>query len=330
MIQLLAALLFVPSAHAIPEKDYAGRFEATVAPYARDHFVAGFLEGAKGIRVAYRKSRVEREKGLIVFAPGMGEGAFRYPELAYDLAQLGWSFYVLDPRGQGASDRLVSPIRSVYVESYDDYVEDLHRFVEQVVRPEGHPKTYLLTNSMGGLVGALELAAHPEDFRAAALSVPMFGFDLGGITEEQAYQLTKSMVAQGRGAEYAVGEGAPDLSWRPDPRSRHGHDSRLRQMMEYLEAHPAEACGGASIRWVLESIVALRRERAETPGSVPTLVLQGGRDETVPPGPQRAYCDRAADCRLERFKEGSHSLLTEDDAVRDAVLARVLGFFSEN
>ena len=42
---------------------------------------------------------------MLVISPGQGEPALKYAELVYDLKDTGYDIFVIDHRGQGASDR---------------------------------------------------------------------------------------------------------------------------------------------------------------------------------------------------------------------------------
>ncbi|HEV8689846.1 MAG TPA: alpha/beta fold hydrolase, partial [Ideonella sp.] len=107
---------------------------------------------------------------------GRTETYLKYKELAFDLARARYSVYIHDHRGQGMSPRLFTDADAHdkgHVERFDDYVEDLHAFVGQVVRPEQPGRLFLLAHSMGGGIAARYLQKYPDTFTAAALSSPM-------------------------------------------------------------------------------------------------------------------------------------------------------------
>ena len=100
----------------------------------------------------------------VVISSGRIESLVKYKELVYELYQNGYSVFIHDHRGQGMSGRLALNLQIGYVSDFDDYLQDLNIFVEQVVKPNSVAQLKLLCHSMGSAIGALYCLAHPEDF----------------------------------------------------------------------------------------------------------------------------------------------------------------------
>jgi lysophospholipase len=323
------ALLSAP-AFAISEKDYAKSFDSIIMPFYASAGVSGEFSGVGGIKISYRKFEVPDEKGAIVFSPGRGESYLTYPELEYDLVQAGFSVYVIDHRSQGYSGRIARDTQIVTVESYDNYVTDFTTFVDTVVNSEFHAHRYLLTNSMGGPIGALYLAKHPGTFERAVLSVPMFEIDTHGIPEPLGLELAKLETSIGHGDRFAKlgGEKPYDFNADKDCGSSDGHAVRRCEIANLVRANPATASGGSSYRWVVQSLETTRRIRKGlgTQIKIPVLIFQAGRDQIVLPGGENGFCAQAPSCTMIKFPSASHEILTERDEIRTPAVRSIIEF----
>jgi lysophospholipase len=80
----------------------------------------------------------------IVISSGRTESFLKYREVVFDLWQAGYSVSIMDHRGQGLSERILKAPKGAdadtsratheigYVDRFDDYVDDLKSFVDQV------------------------------------------------------------------------------------------------------------------------------------------------------------------------------------------------------
>lgn len=57
----------------------------------------------------------------------------KYYEMIYYFAKAGYSVYMVEHRGHGFSERSVSDMSMVTVNSFDDYVSDLDMFIREIV-----------------------------------------------------------------------------------------------------------------------------------------------------------------------------------------------------
>lgn len=340
------ALLLTTPALAISEKGYFDSFEHTVLPFYRASGVTGSFAGARGVQISYRKFEVPNEKGAIVFVPGRGESYLTYPELEYDLTRAGYSVYVIDPRSQGFSGRVVTTSRTVTlggvpvrvrdlvtVESFDFYVDDLKTFIDTVVTSKPHPHLFMLTNSMGGPIGAFYLAANPGIFERAVMSVPMFEINTHAFPEGVGLEVARIEVALGFGDHFASLGGEKPYNFAPhyDCASANGHDARRCEIDRLVFANPSTASGGSSYRWVVQSMDALIRIRKTGLArkvDLPILMFQAGADQVVRPGGENVFCGLAPHCELAFFPSSTHELLTERDELRAPALAKILSFFA--
>ncbi len=288
----------------------------------------GELAGVAGVPVRYHRVLAPAERGAVVVLPGRTEAARKYIEVAFDLVGQGYSVYVLDHRGQGASGRMLPDVEAGYVEYFSDYVSDLELLVDTVVEPAGHERLYLLAHSMGGAVAALYLDRHPDAVRAAALSAPMFDIDTGAFPGVIAGSISGSACSVGAGTGYAAGQG-PYAEEESVVESEVTHsEARWQAKLDLYRDRPELRLGGATYRWVCESLQAASAVQGLGPYTrTPTLLLQAGADTVVPPGGQDRYCADARRCQVERFEGAFHEVLMETDDIRNVALAHAARFF---
>lgn len=102
----------------------------------------------------------------MVVAHGLAEHSGRYERLGGFLAGRGVPVWALDHRGHGRSGGV-----RVHVDRFDDYLEDLDRFLDRVQADAGHLPV-LLGHSMGGLISLSYALARPERLAGLILSSP--------------------------------------------------------------------------------------------------------------------------------------------------------------
>ena len=81
--------------------------------------------GGVRLRIMLAKTTITDPKGSIIFCPGRTEFIEKYFESIEDLLARGFHVLIMDPRGQGLSDRLLDDRLKSYVENFQDYADDL-------------------------------------------------------------------------------------------------------------------------------------------------------------------------------------------------------------
>lgn len=309
------------------ERDLQATFSSKILPdfIARAEF--GELIGVGGRAIRYVVLPAENERAAIVVFPGRTESFYKYAEVAWDLRGRGYSLYILDHRGQGSSSRLLVDREKGHVDAFGSYVADAKQFVDKVVRARPHRKLLALAHSMGGAIAAQYLRSYPNDFAAAVLSAPMFelvtpwysGGELGALA------VVTSAVTLGFGDSYAASQGPFD----PLAPNDVSHSTARFQMSRWLFSEfPETILGGTTNLWVRESISAgrdLRSRAAEI--RTPILLLEAGADQIVALEGGETFCAAAPRCEAARFAGSGHELLMERDAIRNAVLDKLLAYF---
>ena len=147
----------------ITEEKYNEELTRYVLPFIRLNFEDGYMKSADVTRIHYGYVTTPVAKAAIVISHGFTECMPKYYEMIYYFAKAGYSVYMVEHRGHGFSERSVSDMSMVTVNSFDDYVSDLDMFIREIVmKREGRRPLYLYGHSMGGAIAALYLEKHPE------------------------------------------------------------------------------------------------------------------------------------------------------------------------
>jgi lysophospholipase len=296
---------------------------------------AGTFKGAGGKQIAYRKFSVtpDMEKGTIVISSGRTESMLIYDELIRDLNANGYSVYIHDHRGQGLSERLTKADRqkSHIKSNFNDYVSDLHTFVNDIVKPDRpHKKLYLLAHSMGGAVASLYIEQFQGDFDAAVLVTPMHSAVPGWAAHGASY--LQLFWADG----YALGKSGYGPASVIDKESDLTHSRiRFERIREIYAANPGAQLGGPTHGWVYAASEA-GTEAVANAGKIqiPVLILQASDDTAVDNKAQGEFCDKVPlnplshqkNCRGYLLPKSYHAVFNEADTYRVPALAKILDF----
>lgn len=300
------------------------------------------FSGKDGIQLAYEMYLQHGpEQDAIILVSGRAESFVKYHELIYDLYRNGYSVFVYDHRGQGLSDRILkdpSDERKGYVEQFDDYVEDLNRFIEDIVAPTAPQKMFLLAHSMGGAVASLWAERHPKGADALVLTSPMLQPTLPGgrWLHRVVCDHYVEPKAQSKPIEYA-GDGPVHLQGEDftDPEKNDMTHSRIRfeRFLQVLNSDSKVQLSGPTWKWVSEACRGAREAVASASKiAMPVLLLQAGSDTVVRSRAQEKFCDNSAKCDgggVVVIDGAKHELLIESDPYRTEALARILEFFEK-
>jgi lysophospholipase len=330
---LTAFFVLLPNiSFGISEQNFDQVFDERVVEFYKHAKIEKMGDYDETHTLKYLSLRVENEKAAIVIVPGRTQALIQYKELIYDLGTQGYSIYILDHRGQGYSDRLIENREIGYVDHFENYVKDLSKFIQTVVKKEKHPKLFMLAHSMGGTIGALYLESH-HDFDAAVLSSPMLEINTGDHSKSGVRALMFEQLLTGGMTSFAPGE-----TWN-DPQSKFqdnktvGSEVRFNRMKQATQQEQYTTVGGASYQWVNVAILAGEEAiRKASKIQTPTLVFQAGNDNLVREGGQNKFVARCPSglCSMIRFNNARHDLLRERDTIRDIALGTILKFFANH
>ena len=321
------SLVTTSTASAIPEEGYADGYAAEVQPWADAGRVAEF-NGTRGVNISYVAFEEAGADDAIIVLNGRTESYLKYLEVACDLRGLGASVYMMDHRGQGSSGRMLSDRQKGYVKHFGDYVRDLKKFVQRVVRPAGHSRVFILAHSLGGGIATRFAQRHPHLVDGLLLSAPMLEMNTAPYPESVAYAAAQVLTWFWQGESYAPGKGEFYIETFEEQTLTHS-EARYAMGEAKLAANPMIRLGGPTNRWLSESIWATWRAGWDAEKlTMPVILFQAGDDQYVKPGRQNSICAEAVNCQKVLIEGASHELLIESDSMRDVVFDHIHSFIN--
>lgn len=269
---------------------------------------SAFVEGAHGLRVFYRCWRPEgTPKAALTIVPGFNSHSGYYAWVGQELASRGVVVYVLDLRGRGQSDG-----ERFYVDSFDDYVDDLARVMAVVSNQDPGLKHFLMGHSAGGVVACLYALGQGE--KLAGLICESFAFELPA--PDFALAVIKGLSH--------IAPHAHVLALKNDDFSR---DPKV---VEAMNADPLIAHETQPTR-TLAAIVRADERLRQAFGRItlPLLILHGSEDRAAKPAGSRFFHDHAgsADRELKIYEGVYHDPL--NDIGRETVLRDIADWLSK-
>jgi lysophospholipase len=315
---------------AVSEATFEKDYQNMVVPFYHGGTFGEFT-GRDNIRISYASFERADETGALVILHGKSESYIKYAELACDLQELGLSCYLMDHRGFGFSERMLADDPGkVYVGQFDDYVADLKTFMDTVVNAKPHRRVFVIAHSLGGCIAARYFETYPDDVTAAILSAPMLQIDTGSYPPAVAYAIAALSTAAGSGSEYVIGQGPRGTQQFFSNTTTHSYARWSLWENDLIGAHPEIRSGGATYRWVQQSMEAGLQTRLQAARiTAPLLLFQAEEDSFVRLPGEDAFCDRAEDCSTVFFHGARHEILMETDPIRDIALNYIRTFIRQ-
>jgi len=302
-----------------------------------------FFSGVDGINIHYAQFIQEQaECPTIVIVPGRCESYLKYQELSFDLYCQGYSVFIIDHRGQGLSGRMLLDVDKGYVAKFQDYVDDLHYFIEKIVTPQSSEKPYLLAHSMGGTIATLFMQDCPNAIKAAVISSPMLGFYSGLLPK----RIAKILVAIKLKINsiisitpwYFVGQKAYSPKSFSDNKLTHSVQ-RYQYFVDLYKTNKVIQLGGVTTHWLAQSILAQKELFAKiTQLKTPILLLQARGDTIVCQQAQDDFCQQLHTLQPQscpngvpsRIDNAFHELFFETDDLRNQAITQSLAWFEQH
>ncbi|TCW86700.1 lysophospholipase [Burkholderia sp. SRS-46] len=266
----------------------------------------GRLRTADGLELAsYRwpaGDGATAPRAAVALVHGLAEHAGRYDALAARLNVAGIDVLAVDLRGHGQS-----PGKRVWVERFDDYLNDADALVDEAAR--GNAPLFLMGHSMGGAIAALYAIE-----RAAARGRALAGLVLSSPALAPGRDVPRWMLAVSRVIS-RVWPTFPAIRIDPALLSRDPAVVEANRTDPLVHHAAVPARTGAEI---LDAMARIERGRAAL--RVPVLVYHGTEDKLTEPDGSRAFGARVGspDRTLTLYEGGFHE--TMNDLERDRVI----------
>lgn len=234
-------------------------------------------------------------RGVVAICHGFAEHSGRYSEVAEYLNERGYVTEALDLRGHGRSDGV-----RVHVHSFNEYLNDLGRFLKNArVRNPGLP-IVLLGHSMGGGIAALYVIALQPGLAGVILSGPAIGSDFIKLSWSRRLILKVMSVA-------------PRLRLPGMPATAVSRDP---EVVRAYEEDPLVFRGGSTFAHAIAGARALSRgARDMEQFELPLLMVHGTADLLVPVAGSEEFNQRAhsSDKTLKLYQGLYHEVLNEPE-----------------
>jgi acylglycerol lipase len=231
-------------------------------------------EGYKFIRIFEQSWRPadNNVRGAVIIVHGLKDHSTRYTEMASQLALRGYAVHAFDLRGFGSSAG-----RRVYVESFDEYIEDLASFVDTTRSREYGKPIFLLGHGLGGAI-ALEyvLSKKPD----------LTGLVLSGAALKDDHSAFNRLMIRATGTVLSL---LATFSVDVD------HLSQDPAVVAACKEDPFIEQGNGTARAareLLEAMSEIGEHQSEL--RMPALILHGGADVIFKPDGSRELYERAA------------------------------------
>jgi len=272
---------------------------------------SGFFDSTGGRHIFEQWWRPDnaQPRGVVAICHGFAEHGGRYAEVAQYFADRGYVTEALDLRGHGRSDGV-----RVHVRSFNEYLNDLDRFLTNVrLRNPGLP-VVLLGHSMGGGIAALYVIARQPDLAGVVLSGPAVGSDFVKLSGARRLMLKAMAVA-------------PRLRLPSLPATAVSRDP---EVVRRYEEDPLVFRGGSTIAHAMAGVRAITRaSRDMEQFSLPLLIVHGTADSLVPVAGSEELYRRAqsSDKALKLYEGLYHEVLNEPERLE--VLGDIVSWLDE-
>ena len=313
------------------EEDFEAAMTGPCREWREKNVRDGEIRSFDGTALHYYYAVPEGARAAIVLLHGFCEFYGKYHEVTWYFYRAGFAFFFLEQRGHGLSGgKLPDDPEIVYVKDYQTYVEDQHRFVDEVVRKEsGGLPLLLFAHSMGGAVASLFLEEYPEVFRAACLSSPMLRLLTGGTSPAKISLAKLYMKLFRKGKTIAPGQ----KRFSPEPIFEKSSTlSRARYMYQFNQRLQNESYRtyGGSFSWLMASFDA-DKKLLDNAGriSLPITLFTAGADHLIDPAGYDDFCAKVPGIRRMDYPTSKHEIFNADDEVRKQYFTNLISALEE-
>ncbi|RKQ69667.1 lysophospholipase [Litorimonas taeanensis] len=279
------------------------------------------------LRVLLAQPETKSPRGTIIFSPGRTEFIEKYWETIHDLTARGFCVFMVDPRGQGLSDRVLPDKLKSYIDSFQTYADDLSDMTKQfdAYLPRPH---IAMGHSMGGTIVLQSILSGVLAPSAVICSAPMLGlFDLetplmrwviAGLAKVGLGE--KNLPFQSQRNGMPVSFTANKLTTDKD---------RYKIWSSYFLSVPRLRVGQPTFGWIsaaLSSMAYVNRNAENL--RVPGLLVAAGADPIVDPSSVEEFAKNAG-VAYDVIPGALHELFLEKDAYRNHFLALIDKFLEE-
>lgn len=297
----------------ISEENYYKEMKEVAEEFLNKHMKDGYLKTEENIEIYYRKYVLENPKASIVISHGLMEFSDKYTETIYYFLKAGYSVFIMDHRGHGLSTREVSDTSLIYIKDFNDYINDFHKFMNEIVKKETKgKKCFLFGHSMGGGIGVRYIEKYNKDFDAAVFSSPMFKIKTGysnGLTDI----IVKIFRHYKKGKGYLFGY-KPFQDIKSDKIYPVTSKTRLDYYYEKIHNNKEYQTSGACFKWLDACLKGCReiflKDNLKNLQDFPIIIFHVKDDTLVVPEAHEKFVNEVNNSSLYVIKNDKHELMS--------------------
>lgn len=268
-----------------------------------------------------------KPKATLLISHGLGESRPQWLDQIKTFTREGYDVFIYEHRGQAHSDRPLSNYQKVHVDHFSQYEQDMHEFLEQVVRAHTQERVYGVGFSLGGLVATFNHIHHPDDFDALVAIAPAYQIRTRHYPVIAARGLIDLMVGLGKGKDYSFFQKDFDDD-KLDLLRQHTHDSdRWESFLRVLKLYPMTLPGGLTHQWLSEILAANHQIQKEIRNlNRPTLVIEALSDTLLDPRVTRKMVAHHPWITNYVDEKAYHSIIHDSDSIRNPALTEIIRY----
>lgn len=267
-------------------------------------------------------------RGSIIIFPGRTEFIEKYLETTEDLTARGFTVLIMDPRGQGLSQRLVEDPLKSYVDDFQNYADDLAGVTTQFapLLPKPH---IVMGHSMGGCVALQAVISGVMRPSAVVCSAPMLG--LYDVATPILIAMIKLFAAIGMAKhELPFQRGRSGIPVPFESNKLTSDPERYKAWSAYFNNVERIRLGPPTYGWIVQALRSMNFVNKNADKlKIPALIVAAGADPIVEPKSNQEFAEKAG-ATFAVVPGALHELFLERDEYREQFFSAFDSFLDAN
>lgn len=290
---------------------------------------SGYFLSPDNKKLFYEYFLCENAKANIVIVHGLSEFTKKFYEVTYYFLSMGYNVFMFDQRCHGLSQRLTPDRDVLHVDSYQDYVNDLEKFIDEIVLQVQNKPIYIYSHSMGGAVTVLFLEKH-KNVKKAILSAPLFEPIIGVVSPPiaRAGVGMASFFVNKKNKFPLSKDFNPEVKYNPKADASFARWTRhinLRKNNEMYQTTPM-SWGWVNTTLKLRLHITSRVSKRIT---APVLLISAKNDTVVDCVSHSEFAQNCKNCKIEFIENCGHAILSGDERILREHLTSVFKFLDD-
>lgn len=285
-------------------------------------------QGGLRLRTMLVTSERSDPRGSIIIYPGRTEFIEKYLETVEDFTDRGFTVLVMDPRGQGLSDRMTDDPLKSYVDDFQDYADDLAGVTSQFspLLPKPH---IVVGHSMGGCVALQAVISGVMRPSAVVGSAPMLGlYDVSTPIMIGAVRLLSALGMAKKELPFQRGRSGIPVPFESNKLT--SDPERYKKWSAYFNNVERIRLGPPTYGWIVQAVRSMNFVNKNADKlKIPALIVAAGADPIVEPRSNEEFAQKAG-ATFAVVPGALHELFLERDQYRDQFFSAFDKFLSDN